>query len=691
MTEIPQPGPQEPEKLLESSAHILLKPDTVEVLEKGGTTVPYELPKPPVENHGLVAVLDIGGKMPDANYSYGEGVPPVQESDMKMLLVVDLRENDGKNWVLGSEVPAGAAYALVDAKGIEIDSDGCVTRGVHFMKPGDAFTIGRGVPQARERFDIEHAMAVTSRHLDLAVDGGGRMLVRDKGSTNGTIVSTGEYARQAVNEIGEHHLHHARFKAALGGEAVEAAHVTLPAEAAKLIRSVAPVSPSEQPASPAGVDVRDKLAGVKPATPPETEQPAAPEAAGGLFSSGLNMPPDTFTGDAAGVQGAGVGAGVRLNMGPGSKPSNVSEATGGLNTGQDTFSSRRAPSSREQVLEALRDPGSTTGTQSSPETDRTVEANTAAATKRLNELLSQNGMGGGALGELVRQYGSDIKGLRQILEDPGKNRAFVLGVMRLFDDQALKAKFGERVLRNEEVPVKLPHLHGGRDKMPSQEYVAELVRDMLVGNYQLDRVVFDGKRSDGNGQHRGAALDVLEHFSRQQVANEVEKVQAESEVLRRLFYEVGASAQQVLRVLDGVGTVLEEISHNSNQGRLDTDQLDMAERLVRQARGTLISSATRVLSQESQLGEDGVDQATVDTTREIGLRLNSVVSDLEDMYQHRGLLGSILRTGREAVDSRNSADFNHFADYARKNIPYIMEHLGTYRRTLQEIMQQVQR
>lgn len=200
-----------------------MSPEGVRVLEKG---IVYQLPTPAEGNFGLAAVLDIGGKMPDANFDYGDmkDVPPVQESDFTMLLAIDLRAEGADKWVNGCSVPEGATTALIDPKGMQIDQDGTVTEGVLFLKPGSALIIGRGDyrdgdPQSGFKRLSVKAAAVSYKHLDVGVDKEGNIAIRDRNSTSGTLMSTGEAARDAVNEIGEHHEHHMRFKRVLGEEA----------------------------------------------------------------------------------------------------------------------------------------------------------------------------------------------------------------------------------------------------------------------------------------------------------------------------------------------------------------------------------------------------------------------------------------------------------------------------------------
>lgn len=202
-----------------------MAPEGFRVLEKG---IIYELPIPPKENVGLAAVLDIGGKMPDPTFEYGESKErsSVKESDFTMLLAVDLRVDGAEKWVEGCDIPNGATAALIDPKGMKISPDGKVNEGVTFLAPGGALIIGRGQykegdPQSGFRRLSVDASAVSYKHLDIAVDKSGTLAIRDRYSTNGTLVSTGEAARDAVNEIGEHHEHHMRFKRVLGEEATE--------------------------------------------------------------------------------------------------------------------------------------------------------------------------------------------------------------------------------------------------------------------------------------------------------------------------------------------------------------------------------------------------------------------------------------------------------------------------------------
>lgn len=145
-----------------------------------------------------------------------------------MLLVVDLQENGGDQWVEGCDVPKGARIAVIDPKGMQIAEDGTVTKGVHFMSPGDYFRVGRRSPVARQHFDMTDVRALSSGHLDIQVTKDGFVIARDNNSTNGTIASVGEYARSAVNEIGEHHKHHERFKVIIGKTAVEEGSVLAP-------------------------------------------------------------------------------------------------------------------------------------------------------------------------------------------------------------------------------------------------------------------------------------------------------------------------------------------------------------------------------------------------------------------------------------------------------------------------------
>lgn len=60
MSETPQPTEIENARYLHEGVCLM----------EGG--VNYLLPKSPFENFGLMTVLDLGGKMPDQQYNYGE-------------------------------------------------------------------------------------------------------------------------------------------------------------------------------------------------------------------------------------------------------------------------------------------------------------------------------------------------------------------------------------------------------------------------------------------------------------------------------------------------------------------------------------------------------------------------------------------------------------------------------------------
>lgn len=216
-------GPSANEKpidLLNSGAVLNLGDTHPSYLHSG---IPTELSDAPIENHGLMAVLDLGGKVESPSFRYGEAAkkPQTPEEHLKMLLVVDLDTPDGERWIEGRPRPEGAKVALIDPKGLQIDENGAVTKGIMFVGRGEQIDVGRVVPHSQKAFDIKGAASVSANHLSVAVTKDGKVCVQDRGSTNGTIVSTGEYARDAVNEIGEHHEYHERFKQIIGEKVLE--------------------------------------------------------------------------------------------------------------------------------------------------------------------------------------------------------------------------------------------------------------------------------------------------------------------------------------------------------------------------------------------------------------------------------------------------------------------------------------
>lgn len=202
---------------------IVLRDHAIGYLDKGQI---FELPSPPAENKGLIAALDLGGRVADQAFTYGVNEDQAFEDEhFKLLLVVDLENEFGMHWVEGCDVPEGAKIAIIDPKYLVVDENNRVAKGVHFLRRGEGWVIGKNIQSVRNKMYIEHAAAVSDRHLEIGVTKKGKVLLKDLESKYGTIVSTGEHARGGVGAIGEEFEHHIRFKEIIGAEAVDAAGV----------------------------------------------------------------------------------------------------------------------------------------------------------------------------------------------------------------------------------------------------------------------------------------------------------------------------------------------------------------------------------------------------------------------------------------------------------------------------------
>lgn len=183
---------------------------------------PYELPEAPNENFGLMATVDLGGSLmkPEFYHAQDENAEKPSDSRFQMLLVVDLEAEGGSRWAEGSDIPEGARIAIIDPKGMQTDENGRVTKGIDFIPRGKGLVIGREEPRSQSKFDIADSEDVSPKHLDIGVSSDGKVVIRDRGSRSGTIVGTGEMAREAVNGIGTEHEHHLVFKQYLGDTAL---------------------------------------------------------------------------------------------------------------------------------------------------------------------------------------------------------------------------------------------------------------------------------------------------------------------------------------------------------------------------------------------------------------------------------------------------------------------------------------
>lgn len=188
---------------------------------------PYELPEAPSENFGLMATVDLGGSLmkPEFYHAQDENAEKPSDSRFQMLLVVDLEAEGGSRWAEGADIPEGAKIAILDPKGMQTAEDGRIVKGIDFLSRGQGLIIGKDVPRSRDKFDIASSEAVSPKHIDIGVNPNGQVVIRDRGSLHGTIVGTGERAREAVNGIGSEYEHHLVFKQNLGEAALSQAVV----------------------------------------------------------------------------------------------------------------------------------------------------------------------------------------------------------------------------------------------------------------------------------------------------------------------------------------------------------------------------------------------------------------------------------------------------------------------------------
>lgn len=300
-----------------------------------------------------------------------------------------------------------------------------------------------------------------------------------------------------------------------------------------------------------------------------------------------------------------------------------------------------------------------------PESQKYGAESGVLAQKNIADILGKDLKGGGALGDLIRRYGTSPEALGAALEDERMDRAFVLGVRQLFDDVELFGKFGSRVSANEENSVKQPHLHGNRTKMPSLEYVAELVRDMLTGKYDLDLVASDGEYPDGSGQHRKAAMDTIKYFAAKQ-SHETERLHGvQTESLKNFM----KSIEGVVEDLPGLRTISERLLNQARQNFINADGF------IRDAQ-TVVSRIETILTNAENMGRIDLDEdeAEAEQRRQIQKAAKGW-NDALDKHTIYDDQGSLI-TPRNSVElSRYNADSLFYARV--KNV---------WRRALSEIL-----
>ena len=205
----------DPTKTPHSSSAYEITPRHVDML-----SAYMESKLPEADEEGILGTLELGGA---ERFNPDEGMLDY-DKQTRTILLVDLVKEGSKKLLGDCDIPEGARIALIDPKGVQKGGDdGKITRGIAFMRPGEAELIGRKKEGHSETLDIrpEETLGISRGHVHVRVDEEGNVFVRDNNSTNGTVISTGKYARDALEAIGDHHEHALYLKQQLGMVAVE--------------------------------------------------------------------------------------------------------------------------------------------------------------------------------------------------------------------------------------------------------------------------------------------------------------------------------------------------------------------------------------------------------------------------------------------------------------------------------------
>jgi hypothetical protein len=510
---------QKPESSI--SLRLLLRENSSDILQPG---VSSELPQAGEHDAGMMAVIDMA-----CWGSYKDGVEDAAqrqelERDFTSLIVVDLAHGKGDLWLDGADIPDGARLAVIDAKRLALhrseqgDGDEKVTvnNGVMFVHPGETKQIGRG--HTDSGLDMTEARTVSSNHMEISIGNDGEVLVRDTNSRFQTIVQTGEYARNAVMELEDHHEHATRFRQILGAEAVE--NVVSDPELAP--DTTAPYTESVQE------HTSNDPWWLNEVPPPETDPGETPQ----------------------------------------DRARRLLETLGNMSQGPTV---ELTPAAASKMLDAL-DPAS-----SRPETTHTPEQKShEAACQELLHIIGENGKGGGQLGDKLRELGSSPEEIRVALDKANGNdkaRNAVLGSLRIRTYSEYKNKaFLHGVEEGRMKPIGLG-LGYDVDQMESLELVANIAMARLDGSFRLsDGVTVDKDELVKNGHHRDAADKVLASFAKEQVEDPREFVDL-GETINTLKSEIAGTFAEVDHYTKGYNEARQGLIDYMHRDRIDTEVL----------------------------------------------------------------------------------------------------------------------
>ncbi len=603
---------------------ILLQPNSADLLDRNAEGPSYELPKPSPEDNGLMAVLDLGGIAPDKTFEYGPDVAqssaedsPPTESDAKMLLFVDLKDDVGKRWVEGCDIPEGASLAVIDARGVELDENGKVQRGVVFVRPGESLVVGRRTDKgAHPEFATGNARAVSALHLNVGVDSAGKVLVKDRGSTSGTEYRTGFMAREAVRGLAERHVHSDHFKMVLGEEAIENT-VEDPFGLNELVSPPASVDETTIPR-------RDVMSMVNESQSSVVAEALSPrDKVTDLLNDLQMVRPETMRESMTPVE-----ASEELKR--------LLSDEAAADEGSDSLKDRASNQLESVVSDAVNGENIRLGLENGRKLTEQEARNYDKAVARLQDILGKNGKGGGSLGEKLSALGSTPNDIITRLRQPGPAREAVLADLKTrtyhmyqrFEAEDEKA-FLDGVKEGRNKPINAGDAENGETQVKSLDKVALLALAMLDGTFRYEDDAVRDKADGGN--HRDAAEKVLADFERAQVVDKAE-MYAESETAKKIFHDIASTADHEGSELTNI--VVRKLQHLGDALSLGTEVLykDVkdVERVLQEIRDRIGALRVRV--------ENAVNNAK-DISDEERTRMRGAVEDVKVIQ------GSVVSAG----------------------------------------------